>query len=44
METRTYGFACDGEFEIDKDFVFALPRTINNNIDKIDENLFDVFI
>ena len=44
LETRTYGFACDGEFEIDKDFVFALPRTINNNIDKIDENLFDYII
>ena len=40
-DTRTYGYACDGDFEIDKDFIFALPETINNRLDCIDKDLFD---
>ena len=42
--TKSYGYACDGDFEIEKDFIFALPGTINNRLDSIDKNLFDYII
>lgn len=41
---KTYGFVGDGKYEIDCDFVFALPQTLRNNLKQLDSTMFDYIV
>lgn len=41
---KTYGLVGDGSYEIDKDFVFALPQTLKNNLSTFKNDMFDYIV